>query len=76
MTARLSSVLCLLFALAPPASPQQTEWKDASPHTTRFVTVEDGVQLEVLDWGGSGQPILLLAGSDLRRITTMILLRR
>jgi hypothetical protein len=76
MTARLSSVLCLLFAVATRASPQQTEWKDASPHTTRFVTVEDGVQLEVLDWGGSGQPILLLAGSDLRRITTMILLRR
>ena len=42
--------------------PQQTEWKDPSPHTTRFVTVDDGVQLEVLDWGGSGPALVLLAG--------------
>ena len=26
------------------------------------VTVEEDVQLEVIDWGGSGQPIVLLAG--------------
>jgi pimeloyl-ACP methyl ester carboxylesterase len=29
----------------------------------QFVTVEPGVQLEVLDWDGSGRPIVLLAGS-------------
>ncbi len=29
----------------------------------QFVTVEDNVKLEVLDWGGSGRPIVLLAGS-------------
>ena len=29
----------------------------------RFVTVEDDVRLELLDWGGSGQPVVLLAGS-------------
>jgi non-heme chloroperoxidase len=34
-----------------------------SAHVTRFVDVAPGVQLEVLDWGGSGPPILLLAGS-------------
>jgi non-heme chloroperoxidase len=28
----------------------------------QFVTVEEGVRLEVLDWGGSGRPIVLLAG--------------
>jgi pimeloyl-ACP methyl ester carboxylesterase len=28
----------------------------------RFVTVENNVRLEVLDWGGSGRPIVLLAG--------------
>ena len=28
-----------------------------------MVTVDTGVQLEVLDWGGSGRPLLLLAGS-------------
>jgi len=28
-----------------------------------FVAVEEGVQLEVLDWGGSGRPVVLLTGS-------------
>jgi pimeloyl-ACP methyl ester carboxylesterase len=28
----------------------------------KFITVDDGVQLEVLDWGGSGRPIIFLAG--------------
>jgi non-heme chloroperoxidase len=35
---------------------------DPSKHQVRFVTVEEGVRLEVLDWGGSGRPIVLLAG--------------
>ena len=35
---------------------------DPSPHKTRFVTVDKGVKLEVLDWGGSGPPLVLLAG--------------
>src|SRR6476646_4384051 len=42
---------------------KKTEWKDASVHSVRFVTVENGVRLEVLDWGGSGRPVLLLAGN-------------
>ena len=37
-------------------------WRDPSPHTVRFVTADDGVRLEVLDWGGSGRPVVLLAG--------------
>lgn len=37
-------------------------WSDPSPHQTSFVTVEPGVQLEVLDWGGTGRPVVLLAG--------------
>ena len=36
---------------------------DSSPHSIQMVTVEPGVQLEVLDWGGSGQPIIFLAGA-------------
>jgi non-heme chloroperoxidase len=28
----------------------------------QFVVVEDGVRLEVLDWGGTGRPVVLLAG--------------
>ena len=37
-------------------------WKDPSPHDVRFVTVEKNVRLEVLDWGGSGLPVVFLAG--------------
>ena len=37
-------------------------WQDPSKHGVQFVTVEDGVRLEVLDWGGSGRSIVLLAG--------------
>src|SRR5919197_6345730 len=37
-------------------------WHDSSPHRVQLVTVEPGVQLEVLDWGGTGRPVVLLAG--------------
>jgi pimeloyl-ACP methyl ester carboxylesterase len=41
----------------------KTAWPiDPSPHKTRFVTVDKGVTLEVLDWGGTGPPLVLLAG--------------
>lgn len=39
-----------------------TEWRDPTPHARRFVTVEKGVTLETLDWGGTGRPVVLLAG--------------
>lgn len=35
---------------------------DSSPHSTHMITVDKGVTLEVLDWGGSGPPLVLLAG--------------
>ena len=38
------------------------EARDESPHTVHFVTVDRNVKLEVLDWGGSGRAIVLLAG--------------
>jgi non-heme chloroperoxidase len=31
-------------------------------HTTRMITVDDGVKLEVVDWGGSGPPLVFIAG--------------
>jgi non-heme chloroperoxidase len=55
------SVLLALLAV-PLHSQSLAVWKDPSPHTTRFVTVDKDVRLEVLDWGGSGRPIILLAG--------------
>jgi non-heme chloroperoxidase len=39
------------------------EWRDSSPHRVRFVPVEKNVSLEVLDWGGSGKAVVLLAAS-------------
>jgi len=54
----------VVFVMAAASSPaaQQNEWRDPSPHKTTLVTVDDGVQLEVLDWGGSGPALVLLAG--------------
>lgn len=43
------------------ASAQSTgPWRDPSPHQVRFVTVDSVVRLEVLDWGGSGQPVVFV----------------
>ena len=36
-------------------------WEDPSPHTSHFVTV-NGVRLHYLDWGGSGEPLVLIHG--------------
>lgn len=54
----------LLFSLLTvlPGSAVHAEDTDASPHSVRFVTVEKDVNLEILDWGGSGRPLVLWAG--------------
>jgi pimeloyl-ACP methyl ester carboxylesterase len=41
---------------------QLNAWQDPSHHTIKFVTADINVQLEVLDWGGHGKSIILLAG--------------
>ena len=41
---------------------QVSRWRDVTPHEAQSITVEEGVQLEVLDFGGAGSPILLLPG--------------
>src|ERR1700743_86692 len=35
---------------------------DSSPHSVQFVPVDQGVKLEVLDWGGVGRPLVFLTG--------------
>jgi non-heme chloroperoxidase len=55
-------VLLLVSASGFCAQEQATE-KDTSSHKTQFIEVENGVRLEVLDWGGSGPPLILLAGN-------------
>ena len=42
-------------------SPRAAEWSDPSPHTSHFLTV-NGVRLNYLDWGGAGEPLILLHG--------------
>jgi non-heme chloroperoxidase len=52
----IASPVVPLFSQELAASPDQ------SPHTAQFINVGDNVNLEVLDWGGSGRPLVLLAG--------------
>jgi non-heme chloroperoxidase len=39
-----------------------SEWHDPSSHRATMVSVDREVTLEVLDWGGTGRPLVLLAG--------------
>ena len=41
---------------------QQALWRDSAKHEATSITVDQGVQLEVLDFGGQGSPVVLLAG--------------
>ena len=59
MRAHVLSLLLVVSVrlLAQPQAP----WVDPSPHTPRVVEVEAGTSIEVLDWGGSGRTLVLLA---------------
>jgi non-heme chloroperoxidase len=42
---------------------KETAWLAApASYHVQFIEVEDGVKLEVVDWGGCGRPLILLAG--------------
>jgi non-heme chloroperoxidase len=60
-------VVCLLVMFVAAGTGGCAQERTLSHHPSkpevRFVPVEDDVRLEVLDWGGSGRPIVLLAGS-------------
>ncbi len=56
-----------LMALAAPSAPRAADFKpagcvDTTPHKVRMVRVAPGVELEVIDWGGTGKPMVLLTG--------------
>jgi non-heme chloroperoxidase len=53
----------VLFFLIPAGSSQTTPWHDPSGHRVQFVTVQEAIRLEVLEWPGPGRAIVLLAGS-------------
>src|SRR5882724_13191400 len=63
MRERSRRAINLILLLAVGACAQQSSAWDPSKHVTQFVTVEEGVRLEVLDWGGRGRAVVLLAGS-------------
>lgn len=46
------------------ASPLPIAWHDPTAHTVQFVTVPDGARIEVVDWGGQGEPLVFLAGLE------------
>jgi non-heme chloroperoxidase len=59
-------ITAALLAFTPPApvllSYPLSPWHDPSPHRVLHVQVTPTVQLEVLDWGGRGTPLVFLAG--------------
>jgi non-heme chloroperoxidase len=60
---RLIVVFSLVLARSPTAplrAQSGDSWRDSSPHQLRFVTVDSTVRLEVLDWGGSGRPVVFV----------------
>jgi non-heme chloroperoxidase len=57
----VSVVMLAVRAFAASPAHQSAQWRDPSPHQVRSITVDSSVKLEVLDWGGSGTPIVLLA---------------
>ena len=59
----LHSQLAFLGLLAYSSSLHALDWLDPSPHKVQIVGVAQGVNIEVLDWGGSGRAIVLIAGS-------------
>jgi non-heme chloroperoxidase len=58
-----AAALLSALAIGPARAQDPAQWQDPSKHTVHFVRVGDGVQLEVLDWGGPGRPMVLLTGS-------------
>jgi pimeloyl-ACP methyl ester carboxylesterase len=49
-------------ATAQAPRPATDAWRDPTPHRERFITVASDVRLHTLDFGGSGPPLLFLAG--------------
>src|ERR1700719_4110164 len=58
----LAGIAFMLLASQVVARQPSSAWHDPSPHSVQFITVDDNVKLEVLDWRGSGPPLVFLAG--------------
>ena len=60
--ATLAFVGLTLTTLADAQPAKAEAWKDPSSHVSHMMEVGQDVRLEVLDWGGAGRPLVLLAG--------------
>jgi hypothetical protein len=58
---KLTGAVLILLIAGPGFSQSAPPWIDASPHHATLVAVEKDLRLEVLDWGGSGKPLVLAA---------------
>lgn len=64
MTPRDTKVVAsiLFWTIAAGPAMAGSTWRDPSPHRVRFIDVAPQTKVEVLDWGGKGEPLILLAG--------------
>lgn len=62
MTVWLAAAGVALIGMASAAQISAAKNPINAHYLERFVTVAPGVKLQVLDWGGSGRPVILLAG--------------
>lgn len=61
-TGRMLGIVLFLASSPILLAAQQKLWHDPSPHKIQFISVDKDVKLEVLDWGGTGRVLVLLAG--------------
>ena len=63
-TVRVSLAMLVFIALAGSScrAPETKTWVDPAKHQIAMISVAPNVQLEVLDWGGTGAPLVFLAG--------------
>lgn len=57
---RLAS--CVGALVVAVATAVEAQWVDPSPHTVRLVPHDQGGTIELLDWGGTGEPLIFVAG--------------
>ncbi len=54
--------LLLISQVGSSQTPSTPAWHDLSPHHSKTISVDRDINLEVLDWGGTGRPLIFLAG--------------
>ncbi len=60
---RTFQLIALVLTSLSACAQEPVAWRDPSGHKIHFITVEEDVKLEVLEWPGSGRPVVLLTGS-------------